>query len=130
MMLRTLWREPERFVTEYFTKVPGAYFTYDAAIQDSDGHFWVLGRVDDVINVAGHRLSTMEIESVVMECKGVAEARACRIRFSARRSLLPAHRIHAPRIIANRSHRARPISKDRLASVHILYSGPSQHQPK
>jgi acetyl-CoA synthetase len=73
MMLRTLWREPERFVTEYFTKVPGAYFTYDAAIKDSDGHFWVLGRVDDVINVAGHRLSTMEIESVVMECKGVAE---------------------------------------------------------
>jgi len=73
MMLRTLWREPERFVTEYFVKVPGAYFTYDAAIQDSDGHFWVLGRVDDVINVAGHRLSTMEIESVVMECKGMAE---------------------------------------------------------
>jgi len=73
MMLRTLWREPERFITEYFTKVPGAYFTYDAAIKDSDGHFWVLGRVDDVINVAGHRLSTMEIESVVMECKGVAE---------------------------------------------------------
>jgi acetyl-CoA synthetase len=73
MMLRTLWREPERFITEYFTKVPGAYFTYDAAVKDSDGHFWVLGRVDDVINVAGHRLSTMEIESVVMECKGVAE---------------------------------------------------------
>lgn len=73
MMLRTLWREPERFVTEYFTKVPGAYFTYDAAIRDSDGHFWVLGRVDDVINVAGHRLSTMELESLVMECKGLAE---------------------------------------------------------
>jgi acetyl-CoA synthetase len=73
MMLRTLWREPERFITEYFTKVPGAYFTYDAAIKDSHGHFWVLGRVDDVINVAGHRLSTMEIESVVMECKGIAE---------------------------------------------------------
>jgi acetyl-CoA synthetase len=74
MTLRTLWREPERFIKEYFTRVPGAYFTYDAALKDSDGHFWVLGRVDDVINVAGHRLSTMELEGVVMECKGIAEA--------------------------------------------------------
>ena len=74
MMLRTLWKDPERYVREYFSQVPGCYFTHDAAVKDADGHFWVLGRVDDVINVAGHRLSTMEIESAVLECSEVAEA--------------------------------------------------------
>ena len=73
MMLRTLWKEPERFVRSYFSQVEGCYFTNDAAVKDDDGHFWVTGRVDDVINVAGHRLSTMEMESAIMECGGVAE---------------------------------------------------------
>ena len=73
MMLRTLWKEPDRFVQSYFSQVDGCYFTNDAAIKDSDGHFWVTGRVDDVINVAGHRLSTMEMESAIMECGLVAE---------------------------------------------------------
>jgi acetyl-CoA synthetase len=74
MMLRTLWRESERFVQEYFSQVPGCYFTNDAAVKDKDGHFWVTGRVDDVINVAGHRLSTMEMESAIMETGIAAEA--------------------------------------------------------
>jgi acetyl-CoA synthetase len=74
MMFRTLWKEPERFVRSYFSQVEGCYFTSDAAVKDSDGHFWVTGRVDDVINVAGHRLSTMEMESAIMECSAVAEA--------------------------------------------------------
>ena len=73
MMLRTLWKEPDRYLQSYFSQVPGAYFTHDAAIRDADGHFWVTGRVDDILNVAGHRLSTMEMESAVMECTGVAE---------------------------------------------------------
>ena len=73
MMLRTLWKEPERYVRSYFSQVPGCYFTHDAAIRDQDGHFWVTGRVDDIINVAGHRLSTMEMESAIMEGGGVAE---------------------------------------------------------
>jgi acetyl-CoA synthetase len=73
MMLRTLWKEPERYVQEYFSQVPGCYFANDAAVKDDDGHFWVIGRLDDVINVAGHRLSTMEMESAIMECSGVAE---------------------------------------------------------
>jgi acetyl-CoA synthetase len=73
MMLRTLWKEPERHVRSYFSQVPGCYFTNDAAIRDADGHFWVTGRVDDIINVAGHRLSTMEMESVIMESGGIAE---------------------------------------------------------
>ena len=53
--------------------MPGCYFTNDAAFRDADGHFWVTGRVDDIINVAGHRLSTMEMESAIMSCGGVAE---------------------------------------------------------
>ena len=73
MMLRGLWQEPERHVRSYFTQVPGSYFTNDAAIRDADGHFWVTGRVDDIINVAGHRLSTMEMESAIMACGEVAE---------------------------------------------------------
>ena len=73
MMLRTLWREPERYLNSYFSQVPGCYFSHDAAIRDEDGHFWVTGRVDDILNVAGHRLSTMEMESAIMECAGVAE---------------------------------------------------------
>lgn len=73
MMLRTLWKEPERHIRSYYAQVPGCYFTNDAAMRDADGHFWVTGRVDDIINVAGHRLSTMEMESVIMECAGVAE---------------------------------------------------------
>jgi acetyl-CoA synthetase len=73
MMLRTVWKEPERYVQSYFSQVPGCYFTNDAAVRDADGHFWVIGRVDDIINVAGHRLSTMEMESAIMECGGIAE---------------------------------------------------------
>ncbi len=73
MMLRTLWKEPERHIKGYYSQVPGCYFTNDAATRDADGHFWVTGRVDDIINVAGHRLSTMEMESAIMECGGVAE---------------------------------------------------------
>jgi acetyl-CoA synthetase len=73
MMLRTLWKEPERYLRSYFSQVPGCYFTNDAAVRDADGHFWVTGRVDDIINVAGHRLSTMEMESAIMESGSVAE---------------------------------------------------------
>ncbi|MBE3588293.1 MAG: acetate--CoA ligase [Thermoanaerobacteraceae bacterium] len=74
MLVRTLWREPERYVREYFSQVEGCYFANDQAIKDRDGHYWVLGRIDDVFNVAGHRLSTMEMESAIIECEGVAEA--------------------------------------------------------
>jgi acetyl-CoA synthetase len=74
MMIRTLWKDHERYLNEYFRRIPGCYFTYDAAIRDVDGHYWVLGRLDDVINVAGHRLSTMEIENAVMTCSEISEA--------------------------------------------------------
>ncbi len=73
-MARTIWGDPERFKEQYWSKVPGAYFTGDAARRDADGYFWVLGRVDDVMNVSGHRLSTMEVESALVRHPAVAEA--------------------------------------------------------
>jgi acetyl-CoA synthetase len=73
-MLRTIYGDPERFKAGYWSRFPGRYFTGDAATIDDDGYIWVLGRVDDVINVAGHRLSTMEVESSLVRHPAVAEA--------------------------------------------------------
>ncbi|HSA92054.1 MAG TPA: acetate--CoA ligase [Terriglobales bacterium] len=73
-MLRTLYKDPERYKENYWSRFPGRYFTGDAATRDEDGYIWVLGRVDDVINVAGHRLSTMEVESSLVRHTAVAEA--------------------------------------------------------
>jgi acetyl-CoA synthetase len=76
-MLRTIWGDDERYVQTYFSKWPGRpdlYFPGDGAKRDDDGYFWILGRVDDVLNVAGHRIGTMEIESALVEHPAVAEA--------------------------------------------------------
>jgi acetyl-CoA synthetase len=74
-MLRGIYRDPERFVQTYFSRwSDGVYFTGDGARRDEDGFFWLLGRVDDVLNVAGHRLGTMEVESALVDHPGVAEA--------------------------------------------------------
>jgi acetyl-CoA synthetase len=73
-MLRTLYGDHERFIKTYFSEVKGCYFTGDGARRDEDGYYWVMGRVDDVLNVAGHRLSTMEIESALVSHVRVAEA--------------------------------------------------------
>jgi acetyl-CoA synthetase len=73
-MLRTIYGDDERYAREYWQRIPGAYFAGDAAQCDKDGYIWVLGRVDDVIKVAGHRLSSMEIESVLVSHPAVAEA--------------------------------------------------------
>jgi acetyl-CoA synthetase len=73
-MLRTVWGDDARFREQYFSQVPGAYFTGDGARTDADGYFWIAGRIDDVINVAGHRLGTMEIESALVSHPAVAEA--------------------------------------------------------
>jgi acetyl-CoA synthetase len=76
-MFRTLWEDDERYVQTYFSRYgPETYFTGDGAKQDADGNFWLMGRIDDVINVAGHRLSTTEIESTLVEHDAVAEAAA------------------------------------------------------
>src|SRR5690242_16731545 len=73
-MLRTIFGDHERFIKTYFGEVEGCYFAGDGARKDEDGYFWVMGRVDDVINVAGHRLSTMEVESALVSHPKVAEA--------------------------------------------------------
>ena len=76
-MLRTIWGDDERYVQTYFSKWPGrpdVYFAGDGAKRDDDGYFWILGRVDDVLNVAGHRIGTMEVESALVEHPAVAEA--------------------------------------------------------
>jgi acetyl-CoA synthetase len=73
-MLRTIFGDPERYAQQYWSQIPGSYFTGDGARKDKDGYFWIMGRVDDVINVSGHRLSTMEIESALVAHPKVAEA--------------------------------------------------------
>src|SRR5439155_21495504 len=73
-MLRGIWRDPDRFVKQYWSKYDNIYFTGDGAKIDEDGYFWLLGRVDDVMNVSGHRVSTMEVESALVDHKQVAEA--------------------------------------------------------
>ena len=73
-MLRTLYGDHDRFLETYFSKIPGCYFAGDGARQDSHEYYWVMGRVDDVLNVSGHRLSTMEIESALVAHECVAEA--------------------------------------------------------
>jgi acetyl-CoA synthetase len=73
-MLRTIYGDPERYREQYWSQIPGSYFTGDGARQDQDGYIWVMGRVDDVINVSGHRLSTMEVESALVAHPRVAEA--------------------------------------------------------
>ena len=73
-MARTLWKDPERYKSNYWERIEGVYMTGDAARRDEDGYFWVLGRVDDVMNVSGHRLSTMELESALVRHPAVAEA--------------------------------------------------------
>jgi acetyl-CoA synthetase len=75
-MLRTVWGDDERFRRQYWSEVPGAYFTGDGARRDEDGYYWVVGRIDDVLNVAGHRIGTAEIESALVSHPSVAEAAA------------------------------------------------------
>jgi acetyl-CoA synthetase len=72
-MSRTVWKDHERYMSVYYKPYPGYYFTGDGAIRDQDGYFWIQGRVDDVINVAAHRLSTAEIEAALLEHKVMAE---------------------------------------------------------
>jgi acetyl-CoA synthetase len=73
-MMRTIYGDPDRYVQQYWSQIPGSYFTGDGARRDEDGYFWIMGRIDDVVNVAGHRLGTMEVESALVSHPAVAEA--------------------------------------------------------
>ncbi len=75
-MLRGIWGDPDRYREQYWSKVPHNYLTGDNARCDADGYYWIMGRIDDVLNVAGHRLSTIEIESALVSHPQVAEAAA------------------------------------------------------
>jgi acetyl-CoA synthetase len=72
--LRTIWGDDKRYADAYYSRFKGVYFTGDGARQDEDGYFWLMGRVDDVINVSGHRIGTMEVESALVSHEAVAEA--------------------------------------------------------
>jgi acetyl-CoA synthetase len=75
-MLRGIWGDNERYSEVYWSDIPGSYFTGDGARRDKDGYFWILGRLDDVINISGHRIGTAEIESAFVSHHSVAEAAA------------------------------------------------------
>ncbi len=73
-MLRGIYGDPERYKETYWSKWPDIYFPGDGARRDGDGYFWILGRVDDVVNISGHRIGTAELESVFVEHEAVAES--------------------------------------------------------
>ena len=73
-MLRGIWQAPERYAETYWSRFPGRYFAGDGAKIDDDGYVWLLGRVDDVMNISGHRISTTEVESALVDHQAVAEA--------------------------------------------------------
>jgi acetyl-CoA synthetase len=73
-MMRTVYGDHQRFIDTYFVTFPGLYFTGDGCKRDKDGYYWITGRVDDVINVSGHRLGTAEVESALVAHPKVAEA--------------------------------------------------------
>ena len=75
-MLRTIYNDPDRYVQQYWSRIPGMYIAGDAARKDSDGYYWVIGRIDDVIKVSGYRLGTAEVESALVSHPAVAEAAA------------------------------------------------------
>jgi acetyl-CoA synthetase len=75
-MLRGIWGDHERYQQQYWSKIPHNYLAGDNARMDADGYYWIMGRIDDVLNVAGHRLSTIEIESALVSHPLVAEAAA------------------------------------------------------
>ncbi len=73
-LMRTVYKEPERFYNTYFVQQPGFYFSGDGARKDEDGYFWLMGRIDDVVNISGHRIGTAEVESALVSHPAVAEA--------------------------------------------------------
>jgi acetyl-CoA synthetase len=90
-MLRTLYKDPERYVQQYWSKYPGVYLTGDSARRDEDGYYWIIGRTDDVIKVSGYRLGTAEIESALVSHPAVAEAAAIGLPHDVRGNIIQAY---------------------------------------
>ena len=78
-MLQTLWEDDEKYKTVYWSKYPNCYYAGDYALKDEDGYYWILGRADDVLKIAGHRIGTAELESCIVEDDNVAESAVCGI---------------------------------------------------
>jgi len=78
-MLQTLWGDDEKYKTVYWSKYPNSYYAGDYALKDEDGYFWILGRADDVLKIAGHRIGTAELESCIVSDENVAESAVCGI---------------------------------------------------
>ena len=95
-MLRTIWGDDERYREQYWSQIENIYFAGDGARRDQDGYFWIMGRIDDVINVSGHRLGTAEVESALVSHEAVAEAQLLRVLMNLRdRRSLPSLRSKA-----------------------------------
>ncbi|RJQ40973.1 MAG: acetate--CoA ligase [Dehalococcoidia bacterium] len=90
-MMRTIWGDPERFKETYFSKFPGYYFTGDGARRDEDGYYWLMGRIDDVVKVSGHRIGTAEVESALVSHRAVAEAAIVGVPHSVKGSAIYAY---------------------------------------
>jgi acetyl-CoA synthetase len=109
-MLRTIWGDDERYRQEYWSQLEGIYFAGDGARRDQDGYFWIMGRIDDVINVSGHRLGTAEVESALVSHAAVAEAavvgRPDEIKGSAIVAFVTLEGSHAPSDTLNQELRA------------------------
>jgi len=73
-LTQMLWGEPERYASDYWERIPGVYFTGDAGLVDEDGYFWIKGRADEIIKIAGHRIGTVEVETALLRHPAVAEA--------------------------------------------------------
>ena len=82
--MRTVYGDHQRFVDTYFSTIPGTYFTGDGARRDEDGYYWITGRVDDVLNVSGHRMGTAEIESALVAHEAVPKPLSSAIRTTSR----------------------------------------------
>ncbi|HEX8409089.1 MAG TPA: acetate--CoA ligase [Thermoanaerobaculia bacterium] len=116
-MLRGIWGDPERYEKQYWSKWPGIYFTGDGAKRDEDGYFWLLGRVDDVMNVAGHRIGTMEVESALVDHQSIAEAAVVGMAHDIKGTSIAAF------VIVKESHRdsalANPAEFERELKAHV-----------
>ncbi|WIY81478.1 acetate--CoA ligase [Propionimicrobium sp. PCR01-08-3] len=106
-MMRTLFKDPDRYISTYWSKYPGLYLTGDAAKRDADGYIWVIGRTDDVIKVSGHRLGTAEVESALVSHPGVVEAAAIGLPHE-----IKGNAIHASVILANGQQPSRELEEE------------------
>ena len=137
-MIRTVWKDEERYIQQYWSKYPGMYLTGDSVRRDEDGYYWIIGRVDDVIKVSGYRLGTAEIESALVSHSAVAEAAAIGLPHEVKGNaiyayvILKAGKTSSPQLVEELrqhvSHEVGPIAKPE--HVEIVESLPKTRSGK